>query len=151
MWYQSWKQSVSIIGHVVHSLCATKIVHDCMASLSPVGIASLFHHHCCMILFVWLFSRVPEETTRWNYVIPVRHVFFPWNLRVFKKISCYVFSCPQYVINADTVMEINSLCFKNRVHSPDENVLVLMCFWGKFPVILFIASLYLTMNLHIID
>jgi hypothetical protein len=24
---------------------ATKIVHDCMASLSPVGIASLFHHH----------------------------------------------------------------------------------------------------------
>jgi hypothetical protein len=30
------------------------------------------------------------------------------------------------VINADTVMEINSLiCFKNRVHLPDDNMLVL--------------------------
>jgi hypothetical protein len=50
--------------------------------------------------------------------------------------SCYVLlSCPQYVINADTVMEINSLiCFKNRVHSPDENVLILMYMY--------------TMNLH---
>jgi hypothetical protein len=34
-----------IIGHVVH-YSASKIIHDCMASLSPVGIASLFHHHC---------------------------------------------------------------------------------------------------------
>jgi hypothetical protein len=49
-------------------------------------------------------------------------------------ISCYVLrSCSQYVINADTVMEINNLiCFKNRVHSPDENVQVLMYYSSVF-------------------
>jgi hypothetical protein len=30
---------LEVIGHVVH-YSVTKIVHDCMASLSPVGIAS---------------------------------------------------------------------------------------------------------------
>jgi hypothetical protein len=57
-----------------------------------------------------------------------KDVFYMKFACVFKISSYVLLSCPQYVINADTVMEINSLiCFKNRVHSPDENVL--KCFF----------------------
>jgi hypothetical protein len=90
------------------SLCAAKIVHDCMASLSPVGIVStsLFHHHCqpklhdivCMVIFSC--SR-RNYRVKWNTI--VIRMYFPWNLRMkfacFKKISCYVLlPYPQYVM-----------------------------------------------------
>jgi hypothetical protein len=65
-------------------LCATKIVHDCMASLSPVGIVSLFHHHCqpklhdivCMVIFSC--SR-RNYRVKWNMIVCIFHeicVFF---------------------------------------------------------------------------